>query len=456
MSAAKTIEIIPHKRISENNISILSTASFEKHIKKFSHLPWLKEIKEAAWEKFLSLPMPTRTQEAWRFSKFGQLELDNYHLCIAPNEYEQVEIEDRSNIVQEYAGRLVFEDNHLLDHNYVLETYEEQGVIFCPLIEAFENHPELIKTYFAQQITHLGSEKFQYLNIAYAHAGSFLYVPEGVKIKEPLIAYHWANAPSAALFPNTLIIAEKQAEVNFIDVFTSHDLDSAGLAASVSHTYAASNAKVFRKIVQNWNDSMLSFQIDRTIAQENAEVKSVALNLGAQKARYENELYVEGKKVDAKMYSLTIANGQRAFDQRTHQVHNAGESTSDLLYKNALLDKAQTIFSGLIYVEEQAQKTDAYQTNRNLILSGEAEANALPGLEIKANDVKCSHGATTGDLDRSNLFYMLSRGIPKHKAEELLVFGFFEEILQKIDNEELAKTIRYLIEKKFESHHENK
>jgi len=149
------------------------------------------------------------------------------------------------------------------------------------------------------------------------------------------------------------------------------------------------------------------------------------------------------------MASLSLTDCDQEIDQRTLQTHLAGNSHSDLLFKNALMDDSRTIFSGLIQVAEEAQKTDAYQTNRNLLLSSTAEANSLPGLEIKANDVKCSHGATTSQIDDNELFYMLARGINRATARELFVFGFFEEVIAKIAHEELADGIRELIQQKF-------
>ena len=151
-----------------------------------------------------------------------------------------------------------------------------------------------------------------------------------------------------------------------------------------------------------------------------------------------------------KSYSLTVAEEKQEFDQRTHQYHLAPNATSEFLYKNALLDKSHTIFSGMIEVDKCAQQTDAYQTNRNLLLSPLATADSLPGLEIEANDVKCSHGATTGQIDSEELFYMKARGIQERQAKQLLVFGFFEEIIEKIDNEDLRENIRKVINLKFE------
>jgi Fe-S cluster assembly protein SufD len=201
--------------------------------------------------------------------------------------------------------------------------------------------------------------------------------------------------------------------------------------------------------VQDWNEKTISFQIDTTVAGRDAQVQNVAVNIGAERARFESQTRIEGPGADVKMYSLTVAEETQEFDQRTFQTHKAGNAVSDLLYKNALLNKSRTIFSGLIKVAEGAQQTDAYQTNRNLLLDPTAEANSLPGLEILANDVRCSHGATTGNVDEAELFYMMQRGISRRVAMQLMVFGFFEEIIEKVDNDELAENIRQLIHKKF-------
>jgi Fe-S cluster assembly protein SufD len=149
------------------------------------------------------------------------------------------------------------------------------------------------------------------------------------------------------------------------------------------------------------------------------------------------------------MLALTVAHGAQEFDQRTLQIHQAPNTSSNLLYKNALLEQAKTIFSGLIVVDPDAQKTDAYQSNRNLMLSDDAEAHSLPGLEIQANDVRCTHGATSARIPAEQEFYLQSRGIAKAQADELLVFGFFEEVLGKIENQELHDHLSEIIRAKF-------
>ncbi|MEM8868437.1 MAG: Fe-S cluster assembly protein SufD, partial [Verrucomicrobiota bacterium] len=386
---------------------------------------WLTTRREEGKAQFEILPMPSARDERWRFASTGRLSIDDYESELAPSEQTLAALAERSSLVTERAGRLIYVNDTQAVFEGISQDLAAKGVIYLPLAEAIAAHPELLEKYFLQESTELGSEKFFGLHAALVRAGSILYVPKGVTIEQPFVNYYWTSGARAAVFPHTLIIAEDNAQASVVDVFFSETEDNEALNISVSNIHAGSGANVFRKIVQDWNEKTVSFQLDTTVAGRDAQVKNIAVNIGAERARYENQTRIEGPGADVKMYSLTVAEEHQEFDQRTFQTHNAGNAVSDLLYKNALLDKSRSIFSGLIKVAEGAQQTDAYQTNRNLLLDPTAEANALPGLEILANDVKCSHGATTGNVDEEELFYLMSRGISKRTAMQLMVFGFF-------------------------------
>lgn len=412
---------------------------------------WLAERRSAGTEQFKNLPMPSARDEEWRFASVGKLSIDDYNPADAPTGATLDALVHRSDLVSDQAGRMVYVDDVPADFECLPQELADQGVIYLPIAEAVELHPELMEKYFLQESTELGSQKFFGLHAASVKAGSVLYVPKGVEIAKPFVNYYWTSAERSAVFPHTLIIAEDNAKVSVVDVFFSETEENEALSVSVSNIHAGAGAHVFRKVVQDWNEKTTSFQLDTTVAERDAQVKNVAVNIGTERARFESQTRIEGPGADVKMYSLTVAEETQEFDQRTFQTHNAPNAVSDLLYKNALLDNARTIFSGLIKVAEGAQQTDAYQTNRNLLLDPTADANALPGLEILANDVRCSHGATTGNVDGEELFYMMQRGIPKRVAMSLMVFGFFEEVIEKIENEELAENLRLLIHKKFDS-----
>ena len=412
---------------------------------------WLSTLRNEGKAQFGILPAPTARDERWRFASVGKLSIDGFAPAPAPTANKLAELVKRSNLVSARAGQLVYADDTQAQFEGISKALAAQGVIYLPVLEAVAQHPELMQKYFLQESTELGSEKYFGLHAQLVKAGSILYVPKGVEIEQPFVNYYWTSGEQAAVFPHTLIIAEENAKASVVDIFFSETEDNQALNVSVSNIHAASGANVFRKVVQDWNEKTVSFQLDTTVADRDTLVKNLAVNIGAERARFENQTRIEGPGADVKMYSLTVAEESQEFDQRTFQTHNAGNAVSDLLYKNALLDKARTIFSGLIKVAEGAQQTDAYQTNRNLLLDPTAEANALPGLEILANDVKCSHGATTGNVDAEELFYMMQRGIAKRDAMKLMVFGFFEEVIEKVDSDELADNLRELIRNKFES-----
>lgn len=412
---------------------------------------WLSSLREQGKARFETLPAPNAHDERWRFASVGKLNTGGFAPASAPDDQKLKELVDRSNLISGRAGQLVFADDAQAHFEGISPELREKGVIYLPISDAIEQHPKLMHRYFLKESTELGSEKYFGLHAQFVKAGSVLYVPKGVEIQEPFLNYYWTSSERSAVFPHTLIITEDHAKVSVVDIFFSDTEQNEALSVSVSNIHAASGAHVFRKVVQNWNEKTVSFQLDTTVADRDALVENIAVNIGAERARYENQSRIEGPGADVKMYSLTVAEENQEFDQRTFQTHNAGNAVSDLLYKNALLDNARTIFSGLIKVAENAQQTDAYQTNRNLLLDPTAEANALPGLEILANDVKCSHGATTGNVDPEELFYMMQRGISRRKAMKLMVFGFFEEVIEKISNDELAENLRRLIHEKFDS-----
>lgn len=412
---------------------------------------WLAERRAAGLAQFKALPAPAPNDELWRFASVGRLNIDGFTPVEAPDQNTANALLARSNLVSDYAGRSVYVDDHAVSFEGLSEALHAQGVRYLSLHDAIEQHPELMEPYFLQESTELGSAKFFGLHAASTRAGSVLFVPAGVEIEQPFVNYFWTSRPEAAVFPHTLIIAEANAKASVVDIFFSENTDNPALNIAVANLHAAAGAQIFRKVVQDWNEQTTSFQLDTTVAGRDAQVKNLAVNIGAERARYENQTRIEGPGADVKMYSLTVAEENQEFDQRTFQTHNAPNAVSDLLYKNALLDNSRSIFSGLIKVAEGAQQTDAYQTNRNLLLDPTAEANALPGLEILANDVKCSHGATTGNLDPDELFYMMQRGIPRRTAMRLMVFGFFEEVIEKVDSEELAESLRQLIHKKFDA-----
>lgn len=424
-------------------------ASFLRHLEESLLSPSVKDKMLAAWRQMESLPMPKRRDEKWRFASRIDFNLDDFSRADAVSDEVRNEAIGRSNLVSATTGKMIFVDNEMVQLDPIHPDLLAKGVIFEPIASALERMPSLLEDYLFTRSTGLGAEKFQALHEAYFGTGYVLYVPDNVEIADPVVTYHWHHGDRAALFPHVLVVAGKHAKVNVVDFSFSLNEEATGFACSVGNVFAQAGANVFRKTVQGWNESVVGMQLDTNNAFRDANITTIALNIGGRRSRFENEVRIEEPGSNINLYSLTVAHEEQEFDQRTLQTHAAPDTTSDLLYKNALMDRSRSIFSGLIRVDKGAQRTDAYQTNRNLLLDPTADANSLPGLEIEANDVKCSHGATTGQLDPEELFYFLQRGIPKSTAQELMVFGFFEEVIEKFENDELEENLRELIRSKF-------
>jgi Fe-S cluster assembly protein SufD len=411
---------------------------------------WFTSAQEAAWKRYLELPIPVRTDEKWRFANMARLkELDKFHPAPFSEPAISGTIPEDSHRLSKVGGRIIFADDTLAAPVELADELKDKGVIFTTLPDALIKHPDLVKEYFMQQSPDLGSDKLEALHVALLRNGVFLYVPDNLEVEEPFVVYNWAVKDKGALFPHTLFVTGKNAKGSLIEFQEAVTPETEHLVVANAHLYAGEGSKPNHTIVQNWNLNTLSFQLNTNNAQRDTTSKSTLINVGSAQARQEIHGKIFGSGSNVELYALNVPTGSQEFDQRTLQTHIAPNSRSDLLFKNALVDKSRTIFSGLIIVEDEAQQTDAYQTNNNLMLSEECEANSLPGLEIKANDVKCSHGSTTGRIVDSELFYFLARGIPRKKAQELMVFGYFEEIVGKLDNTELAEHVRDLVQHKF-------
>jgi len=228
-------------------------------------------------------------------------------------------------------------------------------------------------------------------------------------------------------FPHTLVILGKNAKATLIERFTSDAPNARQLVSGVNDLHAGEGSRLTYIGAQNWSNNALVFQTNSIVAEKDARILSLNVHIGGRQSRHESHSRLLGSGAHSEMLALTVADGKQEFDQRTLQTHAAPNTSSNLSYKNALLDTAKTIFSGLIIVEPDAQKTDAYQSNRNLMLSPDAEAHSLPGLEIEANDVRCTHGATSSSIEPEQAFYLKARGIRPETANELLICGCFEE-----------------------------
>ena len=410
---------------------------------------WFRDQQCAAWQQFESLPNPTRKDQAWRFSNVNLLDLAPFKISGALSEDDRKNVLKYSRGLEQHASRMVFANDQLIERDVISEDLKKRGVIFQPLERAIVEHADLFRKYFMSTEATLGSAKFAALHRALVSSGTFLFVPRGTEIEQPIEIFHWLRHDNMSIFPHLLLVTDELAKVTVIEHFRSCNRTAPGFACGVNDLIAGPGAKVTYVCAQNWGENVVALQMNSTTVDHDAAAMSLNLNLGSRYSRFESLSRLIGEGGRSDLLAVSVAKDQQEFDARTLQDHISPHTASDLLYKNALDDRARCTFGGLIRVEPHAHFTDAYQKVRNLLLSDDAEANSMPGLEILADNVRCTHGATSGQIDEDELFYLRTRGIPVPVAQRLIVTGFLDEVIQRLDHAAIADHLGRLIEEKF-------
>lgn len=415
--------------------------------------PWLRERREHAWSVYERTPMPTTRLEHWRYTDLSKkLHLDDLGLLIpephslAPEDFPtrvtETMAEDRAA-----SGHLVEVDGAVV-HTDLGPELEAKGVVLTSLRKALATHGELLERYLATEAVPPEEGKFPALNAALWTDGILLYVPKGVHLDVPVRVTRWLSREGVALFSRTLIVAEAASRVSYVDEVLSDDFERQTLFSSAVEVFAHDSAQVQYVSLQRMGEGAFHQSAQRTLAHRESTLDTLNVNLGASVARLDLNARLLGPGANSDMLGLYFADHNQHFDHCTSQDHVADHANSDLLYKGALDGTSRAVFRGIIKVHPGAQRTDAYQTNRNLLLSDEARADSLPNLEIEADDVRCSHGATVGQLDQEALFYLMSRGLARAQAERLVVMGFLGEVLSRLPLGGVVEKVTHAIEEK--------
>jgi Fe-S cluster assembly protein SufD len=412
---------------------------------------WFRQQQHEAWKQFGSLPSPTRKDQLWRFSNVDLLDLTPFKFGGALSDDDRERILEQSRGLDEVGARLIFAGDELIHRDVISEQLNKRGVIFQPLERAMVEHADLFRKHFMSQPAVLGSARFAALHKALVSSGTFLFVPRAVEIERPIEIFHWLHGENASVFPHLLLVTDELAKVTVIERFRSLDRSLPGFACGVNDLIAGPGAKITYVCAQTWGDNVRALQMNTTTVDHDASAMSLNLHLGGRYSRFESLSRLIGEGGRSDLLAVSVADEEQEFDARTLQDHISPHTASDLLYKNALDDRARSTFGGLIRVEPHAHFTDAYQKVRNLLLSDDAEANSMPGLEILADNVRCTHGATSGQVDADELFYLRSRGISIPVAQRLIVSGFLNEVIQRLDQPPIAEHLNALIEGKFAS-----
>jgi Fe-S cluster assembly protein SufD len=407
-----------------------------------------RELREQALREFEVLPIPSQETEEWRYTDLSALDL-SFAPWTAGGRAETLDevpdaIVESAGIVGDRAGLQIQRNSEVLISHLDPEL-RSRGVLLMDLDAAATDHPDLVEPAL-HDLVPPARTKFTALHAAFRTGGTFVYVPPAVTVELPLQTLTYLDADGAAIFPHTLIVVGQDAEVTFIDRYASPDLDRA-LSVAVTEIHAGPASRVRYVSLQDWGEGVTHLGIVRSRLGRDVDFRSVAVGFGASLARAEAESVLAEPGASSEMLGVFFGDGTQHFDHRSEQDHAAPNCHSDLLYKGALRDASRGIYSGWVHVRKDAQKTNAMQTSRNILLSEHAFARAIPNLEIEANDVRCGHAASVGPVEEDQLFYLMSRGIDRAQAERLIVFGFFNEVLQRIPLEEVRDSVTHAIER---------
>ena len=400
---------------------------------------WVRARRRDAFAAYERLPLPSRSDEEWRRTDIRGLDLDAFEA------FERADGAAPADPIEDTAGVLRQRDSE----PGVVELDPEvaaRGVLLMPLSQAVKEHPDLVRPRLFSE-ARPDRDKLSALHAALFSGGTFLYVPGGVAVEKPLVSQFWSSGGGAAVLPHTLIVAGPGSSFNYLDEFLSPDLDRPALTSGSAEVFAGEGSVVGYLSLQRWGRHAWQFADQRVRAERDATVRLVAVGLGGRFAKNRIEATLAGPGASAELKALFFGSQQQFFDFHTLQEHQVGNTTSDLLFKGALRDEARSLYAGLIRIEPGATRSNAYQANRNLLLSKTAKANSIPMLEILNNDVRCTHGATVAPVDPDHLFYLESRGIPAPTAERMIVHGFFGEVLDRIP----VRQARDLVEAELEA-----
>lgn len=409
---------------------------------------WLLEKRLAAWEAFARLPYPTLKTEEWRYTNLSEVPLEGLALELPTGQKlsrQDLPAQVRSRLEQaELSGVAVFVGADLV-YLELPEELQAQGVVLTSIAQALQTHEAPIQNALFRTVG--WNEKLQAYNAALFTHGAFLFVPKGVEFDAPIGVFNYLEGGRLSI-GRTLIVAEPNSKAVYIEEYVSPTPVHEGVNLSVSELVLAQGAQLRHSHVQTLALGFYHFHRTRALLARDARLNDLTATFGGTLARTETQSELAGPGADSEMLGLYFAHGEQHLDHYTLQHHAEHHTKSDLLYKGAVKDRAHTVYSGLIKLEEAAQKADAYQSNRNLLLSSEARVDSIPQLEIAANEVRCTHGSTTAPVDEMQLFYLMSRGVPKHVAQQVLVKAHLYDVLTRIPLLPLREHIERIIEEK--------
>ncbi|QDT69398.1 FeS cluster assembly protein SufB [Planctomycetes bacterium MalM25] len=390
---------------------------------------WLTERRQRAWNAFESANWPSSKDEEWMRTDIRLFKLDKFSPAPADNAQPGGEAllakgVDLGGRIESVNGRAIVSQ---LDDDLAAK-----GVIFGGLSQAVVDHSETLQAIFDKEVVSPTYDRFAMLNDACWTGGVVLYVPKNVHLEKPLHAISRLAGAGASDFSKTIVVLEEGAEATLLMETDSDDETTSGLHNGTIEIVVGKGAKLRYVNLQNWNNRTWHFGHQKAIVGKQAQLQWTIGALGSRLAKVNQRVALAGSDAEAQVNGVMFTEGKQHLCYNTHQHHEAPYCRSDLLYKNALQDQSRTVWRGMIGVDEAGQRTDAYQRNDNLMLTSDARADSIPGLEIEADDVRCTHGSTSGRVDDTMIYYAMSRGYTRQEAVRMIVTGFFQQVFDRI------------------------
>jgi FeS assembly protein SufB len=422
---------------------------------------WMLQKRLQAWDLYESLPAPLgRRGDLGTFRAVANFHFQEVSPFIPADingalpAVIQQSLQEEEALVNERSGHIV-QRNASVVHIELDEALQRQGVILTSLDTAVRDYPELVQQYFMTTCVPVESNKYTALHAAFWSGGIFLYIPKGVEIEQPILSQIWIDSPASATFAHTLIIAEEQSSVRFVAEYNSAFEDERpSFLNDVVEVYAQNEARVEFSNMQDLGQNVWNVTNKNAVHAKDASVTWVMADLGSKVTLANIGATMSGNGSAAELVGVFFADHDQRFSMHTLSDHAALSTNAETLVKGVLTDRSRVEFEGMIRVQPKAQQTASFLSDHTLLLSNECRAESIPSLEIGANEVSASHGATTGQIDEEQLFYLMVRGIHREEAERIIVQGFFEPVLQRVPLENLRIRLRRSIVRRMSGSHE--
>ncbi len=423
--------------------------SFKAFLRTRDEPAWLIDRRRQAFARFQAFAWPTARDEEWR-----RTDIRGFHL----NTFAPPESQEPSPAIRGPFDALwdTLSARYATGIEHIGGALSRQpdparlgGAVLVDLARAVKDYPDLIKRYLLTEAVTPDADIFAALHAAFWTGGTLLYVPKGVNVESPLFSLIGLAREGRVDLSHTLVVLEDGAEATLVRESAGQGGDQTpALHVGAIEVFLEQGARFRLVNIQNWDQATWHFSRERAMVGRDASLQWTVGGIGARLAKVNQEVALTGTGAKAQVNGVMFTTGRQHLAYFTRQDHQAPHTSSDLLYKGGLKDQSRIVWKGMIRVEKEAQRTDAYQKNDSLVLSESARADSIPGLEILANDVRCTHGATAGRVDEDMIFYAQARAVPREVAIRLIVEGFFADVYDRITIEPVRETLRQAVETK--------